>query len=391
MRPTGKGSTMRVAFRLTKYNRYSFIPIAWCASRLGASVVLCHSPEEVLSSGADVAFYSFMTPQAKEAYREAHFLSGKLLLVAGGPHPSALPREVLDAGFDAVCVGEFEPVARRLFSDMESGSVSGIYGLSAEGFPRYSMEPSSYTGPVELVRGCPFGCKFCQVSYLFGRRPRYRGLGEVLREAVVLRERGRRFIRFIAPNALSYMSPDGVRPNVPVLRGLLESLAELGFSQIFFGSFPSEVRPDSVTEEAASLMAEFCANRRVVVGAQSGSNERLLELGRGHTVEDVELAVATLNRHGFEVSLDFIFGFPGETQKELFETVSFMERMLSVYRVRVHAHAFIPLPGTPYWGVPPSPIPRWLNRLLHALERDGLLDGNWSQQEHFRRELCRGL
>ena len=381
---------MRIAFRITKYNRYSFVPLFWLLKKRGIEAVPCFSKEEVFASGASFVFFSFMTPFAEDAYKEmAELKESGFKIVAGGPHPSALSYEVLSSGADAVVVGEAEGVMDELINDIVSGSLKELYSAPLNSFPGYSMEASPYTAAVELVRGCPFGCKFCQVSYLFGRRPRNRPVDEVLYEAQVLLKRDRRFIRFIAPNALSYCSHNGIEPNVELLEELFSKLKEMGFLQIFFGSFPSEVRPESVNEEAAALMKRFCANKRVVVGAQSGSNERLKELGRGHTVEDVERAVSILNGYGFEVSLDFIFGFPKETEDEQRQTLNFIEMMLEKYRVKIHAHAFIPLPGTPYWNEEPSPIPRWLKRRLHELEGKGLLDGNWAQQEYFRRRLCR--
>ena len=381
---------MRLVFRLSRYNRYSFIPLFAIVKRQGFEPLLAESFSEVCELSPDVIFYSFMTPNRGEVYKELTRLKErfpKVLAVAGGPHPSAMPGEVLSCGFDAVVVGEAEQVMERLLKDILAGRCSGVYRGEKVPEINYSLSFSPYTGPIELVRGCPFGCTFCQVSHLFGRRPRYRSLESVFREAKVLIERGRRFVRFLAPNALSYMSPDGKTPNLEILKRLFEGLKALGVEQIFFGSFPSEIRPDSVTYEAVELMSRYCANKRVVVGAQSGSDERLRILKRGHSVSDVERAVQILHSFGFLVHLDFIFGFPGETEVELVDTLNFIERLLAKYRVKIHAHTFIPLPGTPLWGSTPSEIPKWVKRVLHDWERAGLLDGNWAQQEYMRRVM----
>ncbi len=377
---------MRLAFRLTRYNRYSFVPL-FTGVRDVAEIFLCESFEDLLAVKPDAVLYSFMSPHACEMLEEMGRLKEvfpDVLVVVGGPHSSALPDEVLEGGADAVVVGEAEGVWSEVLRDLSSGSLKRIYKKTLSDFPRYSLVHSPYTAPIELVRGCPFGCRFCQVSYLFGRRARSRKMAEVLREVRVLKSRGRRFVRFIAPNALSYMSEDGVSPNVEVLEELFSRIREEGVEQIFFGSFPSELRPESVNEEAVSLMARFCHNRRVVVGVQSGSDECLRMIGRGHTVADAVRAVEILNRFGFLVVLDFIFGFPGETEAQMRETVSFIEFMLANYRVEVNAHAFMPLPGTPFSGKRPAELPRWLKRWLHEQERRGLVKGNWAQQDHIR-------
>ncbi|BAT72322.1 radical SAM domain protein [Thermosulfidibacter takaii ABI70S6] len=380
---------MRLAFRLSRYNRYSFVPLFTPIAKLGINPVVVDSLQKLLEVGPDVVFYSIMTPHKDEVYEEVKKLkmvNPAIICVAGGPHPTALPKEVLDAGFDVVVRGEGELIVQKVVRDIKAGKHDKLYKGMKNKDLNYFLAHSPYTAPIELVRGCPFGCTFCQVTYMFGKMPRYRGLDTVLKEAAMLRKRGRRFVRFIAPNALSYMSPDGVTPNIKVLKELFNRLKEMGFDQIYFGSFPSEVRPDSVNKEAVELMATYCANKRVVVGAQSGSDERLYKLKRGHTVKDVERAIRILNDYGFEVSVDFIFGFPEETDKEVTETLNFIEKLFTKYKVKVHAHAFIPLPGTPLWRSIPSEIPRWVKRVLHQWERDGLLDGNWAQQEYIRRK-----
>ena len=48
--------------------------------------------------------------------------------------------------------------------------------------------------------------------------------------------------------------------------------------KIFFGTFPSEVRPEFVTDESAELVRKYCANDSLSLGAQSGSDRILKEI-----------------------------------------------------------------------------------------------------------------
>ena len=82
--------------------------------------------------------------------------------------------------------------------------------------------------------------------------------------------------------------------------------------RVFFGSFPSEIRPEHMTVEALRLVKRYCANDNLIVGAQSGS-ERVLEAAkRGHGVEEVRRAVRIGIAEGFRINVDMIFGMPGE-------------------------------------------------------------------------------
>lgn len=86
--------------------------------------------------------------------------------------------------------------------------------------------------------------------------------------------------------------------------------------RFFFGTFPSEVRPEFVTEESVELVRKYCANDSLSLGAQSGSGRILKEIRRGHTVEDSISAVECCLEHEIVPAVDFIFGLPTETEED---------------------------------------------------------------------------
>ncbi|MEO0279221.1 MAG: TIGR04013 family B12-binding domain/radical SAM domain-containing protein [candidate division WOR-3 bacterium] len=382
---------MKIAFRITEDNRYSFIPIFDTLKRIDEKVELFTVfdliKEKELIENIDILMFSFTSLGIFEVFRDINLIKSfkrKPLLIAGGPHVSALPHWALDVGFDVVVVGEAEAVLSELIRDYAAGNLKKVYkGKSV--VPIYSFRFSPYVAPIEIVRGCPYGCKFCQVSFLFGRTERFRPFESVIDEAKELLRRGRDFVRFIAPNALSYYA-EGKVPNVALLSELFVRLREAGIKKIYFGSFPSEIRPEYVTESVASLLRDYVDNRFIAIGVQTGSDRLLSAIGRGHTIEDVKSAVSILNRYGFTVILDFLFGLPEEHDEDIAETFSFIEYVLKSYKVKIRAHFFIPLPGTPYGRTPPRRIPKWALSRIGELARYGVLSGYWYKQsrEAFR-------
>jgi len=161
-----------------------------------------------------------------------------------------------------------------------------------------------------------------------------------------------------------------------------------GGSRVFFGAFPSEVRPEFVDREAALLLKESVDNRRIIVGAQSGSNRMLKELHRGHTVEDVTNAVAHLRNAGFDVDVDYIFGLPKETEDDVRETLKHMTELIRL-GARVHAHVFLPLPGTPYSFEKPGRVSEWLRKELFKLLGKGAMYGQWEAQERLAASVAK--
>lgn len=223
---------------------------------------------------------------------------------------------------------------------------------------------------------------------MFSARFRHRSVASV-REAVrVMRGRALRDVRFITPTSLSY----GTQGGPPDLAAVEELLAgareEIGpHGRVFFGSFPSELRPEHVTAEALRLIARYAHNRDVIIGAQSGSEEVLELSGRGHGAAIVEDAVRLAVQEGFRPNVDVIFGMPGEGPEQAAETVAMMRRLADL-GARLHAHTFMPLPGTPWRNEPAGVIDPGARRGLAAMTTSGRVYGSWEKQEGIAAEMA---
>jgi oxygen-independent coproporphyrinogen-3 oxidase len=105
------------------------------------------------------------------------------------------------------------------------------------------------------------------------------------------------------------------------------------------GEVTFECNPESVTRDKSVALKELGVNR-VSLGVQSMDPRYLRELGRLHAVEDSRQAFALLRAAGFDnISLDLIFGLPGQTAKDLERDMSavlaFESGHLSVYSFSV--------------------------------------------------------
>lgn len=320
-------------------------------------------------------------------------------LLAGGPHPSARPADVLAAGADAVVVGEGEQALPALLARIEAGEppagLPGVATLNADGrlergprppavdldaYPPFGIRHRRF-GPVEITRGCPCACAFCQTSFLFGGRMRHRSAERVahwVRQAMV---EGYSYVRFVTPNAFAYQSPDNGRTvNLAAIEVLLRNMAGLvGREQVYFGTFPSEVGPETVTPEAVALVRRYCGNDNLIFGAQSGSDRMLRALRRRHSVADVYRAAEVVLAGGLTPVVDLIFGLPGEEEQDLAATVRLMEDLAAMGAV-LHTHTFMPLPGTPLEDAPPGSVDPALHPLLDRLASQGHQVGQWRKQ-----------
>ncbi|MHA1589047.1 MAG: TIGR04013 family B12-binding domain/radical SAM domain-containing protein [Candidatus Njordarchaeales archaeon] len=407
------GSKYRFIFYYSRFNKFALNAVIASveSGRILEEIVIVRNREELLERVAQfsqsayipVVCLSFMTPQLPDVME----LSGTIkkicpnaLLVAGGPHASGDPAgTLLNLRFDIVFIGEAEQSFREFFERMRNGEdflgVRGIaynyYGeLIYTGTPKRidlnDYPPFPYwrnlLGPIEITRGCSWLCTYCQVPYMHGAFLRHRSVDKILYYAEKFFKQGGRDLRFISPNSLSYGGL-GEEINLNALETLLSRLYILAKhynGRIFMGSFPSEVRPDFVTEDALRILRGKVANKVLIIGAQSGSEKVLKLIRRGHDTNCVLRAVELCRKYGFIPHVDFIFGLPGEDREDLMDSLRLAKRLIEM-GARIHAHTFMPLPGTPLENAPPGKIPEWLKKELSRMTGRGKLYGNWVKQE----------
>ncbi|MGQ9472982.1 MAG: TIGR04013 family B12-binding domain/radical SAM domain-containing protein [Candidatus Caldatribacteriaceae bacterium] len=318
------------------------------------------------------------------------------ILCGGGPHLSAHPEDF--SPFVSIVVkGEGEAAIREIVATflqrelpLETQIISSS-PVDLDYFPPFPYQADIF-GPIEITRGCPFACAFCQTSFLFGTQVRHRSISTILEYVRLMKKKDLLDLRFITPNALAYGSPDGKSPCPKTLANLLFAIRKTvgKRGRIFFGSFPSEVRPEFLSPEIVRLLKETVDNDNLVIGAQSGSNQVLARMHRQHTKEDVIRAVELSLQAGFKVNVDFLFGCPDENEAEEEENLSTV-LTLSRMGAKIHAHIFMPLPGTPWSMKRYSPLSPRTKKILGRLAQEGKLFGQWYTQERHAQILGLGF
>jgi len=330
--------------------------------------------------------------------------SSKLITVIGGFHASGDPQTILEMGANYVIKGEgeiaFPEFIRTLmntgFQQKNITSLPGIAFLNDGGelVQTPSRDPINLNDhcpysdntnfplhpPIELMRGCSFRCRFCQVPYVYGN-PRFRSIDTITK---IVEHYIQHFkplkktidIRFIAPNSLGYMEKKRGQPNYEALTKLLKRLSQYNI-RIFFGTFPSEVRPEYITNKTISLFDEV-TNRQVSVGFQSGSDRVLYEMRRGHSVADGLQALDLLISQGLTPVFDFLLGVPSETIDEQWQTLTLIRDLGKKARVRLHY--FMPLPGTPWENSSPAGLDPEVQSEIGRLAKAKIVMGMFAKQ-----------
>lgn len=365
---------------------------------------LCLKIEQILSKHREaILLFSFFTTQLldiEQAVKRLRLNYGdRLKLIAGGAHPTGDPYGTLKIGFDIVVIGEGEESFKELLKRYLKGDdIRVVKGLAIFELGKYlftgkreKVDLDKYlpisisygkVGPIEITRGCPYRCYFCQTPRIFGTKIRHRSVEKICEVVELVKRRGVKDIRFITPNALSYGSIDGKTVALDKIEALLKGIRKVVGEgvKIFFGTFPSEIRPEHVTKEVLELIRCFANNDNLIIGAQSGSERILESVHRGHSVGDIYRATELTIKSGFKANVDFIFGLPQETEKDIKETIKVINDLINM-GARIHAHTFIPLPQTPFVRKPPGKIKKELTQLINKLLPKGVIYGDWRRQQ----------
>jgi len=131
----------------------------------------------------------------------------------------------------------------------------------------------------------------------------------------------------------------------PQLSRLLQSV--LRWHQPAAGyEFNIEANPADVTPELIALLAQHGVTR-ISLGAQSFQSAKLRTLERDHQPDDIRRAAGLIRESGLQLSLDLIFGVPGETaadwQADLDAALALAPDHISTYGLTFER-------GTTFWN-----------------------------------------
>lgn len=128
-------------------------------------------------------------------------------------------------------------------------------------------------------------------------------------------------------------------------RDLMRSYAERAFKFVGNGvadALRCSTRPDAIDGNIVSELIRF-QFETVELGVQSMSDGLLLKMVRGHTADDVVKSVDLLKKSLIKVGLQFMVGFPGESDADIAASVGSLGKLRPDF---IRIYPFVPLAGT---------------------------------------------
>ena len=185
--------------------------------------------------------------------------------------------------------------------------------------PRFRAT-ESHTAFIKIAEGCDRPCAFCSIPSMRGSF-RSRRFGSIIEEARSLAKQGVREVVLIAQDSSRYGEDLGEVDALAALIRALGEIDELEWVRVMYAY------PTHISDAFLSAIAETPkAVKYLDMPLQHASRNVLKLMKRGGTRESLERLIARVREKvpGIAIRTTFITGFPGETDKDFEELMSFV-------------------------------------------------------------------
>jgi len=339
------------------------------------------------------------TPSRMKSFRIARTVKNVLpgsVVIYGGVNATFTAREVLEnvSEIDYVLMGEGELSFRSICENIFSGTSDQVYtipglayrtpaglllnlpkrieDLSILPMPDRSLLAGDYrlsldfikgkAAPIITSRGCPAVCNFCSASQMFPGGIRYRPIEQVKTEIESL---------------LHHENIIGLKVFDSTFTANREYVMQFcEMVKHFQLNWECEIRADTVDKELLSTMKD-AGCYYVNIGMETSDPKRLRKIAKGIRPEQVLEVLRLCRETGILTKVFFIFGHPGQTWKECWKDVRFIQehrKKIDFYAITVGLRVY---PGT---------------RLEQEVRQSGFLPAtfNWTSSVRSIRNLLLG-
>ncbi len=191
------------------------------------------------------------------------------------------------------------------------------------------------TLPILATRGCPYTCTFCTSPDMWGTRYFMRSPQNVFNEMVELHKKyGTISIEFYDLTAI-------------IQKRWVMELAELmkGYERKIYWKIPSGTRSEALDAEVANaLMESGCYT--LTYAPESGSPRLLDAIHKKVSIPKMLESIKGSKKAGLFLFINMILALPGETHKDVLQSLWFIIRCSWLGVDELHLGIFRPYPGT---------------------------------------------
>jgi radical SAM superfamily enzyme YgiQ (UPF0313 family) len=249
----------------------------------------------------------------------------KKKVIAGGPLFTANPEDYINS-VDHLILNEAEATLPLFLADLACCNTKKIYrsdsfpSLLSTPLPRWDLaQIKQYaTLMIQFSRGCPFNCEFCDVTSLFGHKPRIKSEDQFLQEIQTIYDTGWRGALFIVD--------DNFIGNKKAIKSMLPRV----IAWMKAHKYPFELLTEASIniaddDELIHLMTE-AGFRSIFIGLETPNEESLQECSKGQNCQrDLVAAIKKLQAAGLQVFGGYIVGFDHDDEGIFARQIKFIQ------------------------------------------------------------------
>ena len=274
---------------------------------------------------ADCAFISAMVVQRNSVRKTiARCKEAGLKVIAGGPLFTTEHEQFEDV--DHFVLNEAELTLPTFLEDLENGCARHVYetpefcDIEETPVPDWGLaDLKRYAGMgIQFSRGCPFNCEFCNVTILFGKRPRIKTSEQIILELDSLYNLGWR-------GQVFFVDDNFIGNKKFLKKQLLPALIQWrkGKKGMPFNTEASINLADDAELMRMMVEAGFST---VFIGIETPNEESLAECNKKQNANrDLVKSVKDMQRAGLQVQGGFIVGFDSDTRSIFQRQIDFIQ------------------------------------------------------------------
>ncbi len=234
-------------------------------------------------------------------------------IIIGGCLP-AINKDELKKSFNGLL---FTPKSLKLLDSLFAKKV-----LISEISPVLTEQGSKPMQSIRISTGCWGKCSFCAIPYANGRT-KSRKINEIMKDIQSAVKTGIKQIKLVSEDVGAY----GLDFNSSIIELLKNIVNEKNDFSVFLDTI-NFCWFKKFKIELLDLLDSDKFIKSLCIPVQSGSNRILKSMKRGYSIEEADEIYSILHDKfpSIKISTDFLVGFPTETEKEFYETVTFFER-----------------------------------------------------------------
>lgn len=338
----------KTAFQYVKFGKIPSLNLAILASFVPGNwkiKIIDESIEEVIPERCNILALSSMTAQIKRAEEIATIFRKKYpqaKVLIGGIHATVKPHEVKKWA-DVVVVGEAEEIFKKIIVDFERGKLKRIYKSQnpelskVKKLPRFDLlRLEKYRlWPLQTTRGCPFGCDFCSVWKIFGKKARHFSLDYLKKQIHWYKTRE----KFLSP-VVYFIIDDNIFADSAYALKLFRLLKKERIKWFAQASIPI------CFNKKALDLAGKSGCQALFIGFESILQLNLESVHKKYQIEKYWEAVDNCHKAGICVYGAFILGFENDSLGIGEKTANFA---LNINLDLAQTSILTPLPGTVFF------------------------------------------